>query len=663
MKNRNTSPCWAAFASILLLAAIACQSPNSPSSISKTGTSSLSVSIVNPSGRTVAAGSADIGIATLAISVTGGASSVAPVTGINYGTFTAQTFSLLTAGTYTVSVNAYNTSSVLVASGSSSVTVNAGSTTSATVALTLGQTGGSGAFSLAIAWPTSTGLNSVSATVDGIPLIYTPTVSTSGANYTSTLAQGVLTSGVHTLAITFKTSVGAAVGPFLESLNIWDGVTSTTWVDSSGNNQSQRTFSAAEFASNNTDLSGLTISGGALTGTFSSATTSYTLSTLTGTSLTVTASPSLSSQNVSLSWNGAAQAWSSVTSSSLGSSALSLVDGVNTVQITITAPDRQTTKTYTITTPTITSSSNFVTAIASNLSGSYYLTQDVTVSAPLGGGSAFTGTLDGNGHTVTLSVTGSSNNAGLFGQIGGSGIVKNLTISGSLSGGNEVGALAGSNAGTVSNVTTSATISGSGTVGGIVGNNTGTLTDCSSTGAISSVGNNLGGIAGSSSGNLYHCYSAGTITGTASSETGGLVGTLSGSVSECYSVAVVNSGSGLGAGGLVGLQGGSVLNSYARGAVTAPAYVGVVTGDNRGLLQDTYATGLTTGGLNGGLRYSYNPETVTDSYCFLPSDNFYLPALNNGVPTAWSPSIWGWSASINQGFPYLLYFGSGTLIP
>ena len=68
----------------------------------------------------------------------------------------------------------------------------------------------------------------------------------------------------------------------------------------------------------------------------------------------------------------------------------------------------------------------------------------------------FTGLFDGQGQTIAnLTIASTAENVGLFGSIGGAGVVRNLnladvTVSGP--GSQFVGTLAGTNAGTISNV-------------------------------------------------------------------------------------------------------------------------------------------------------------------------------------------------------------------
>ena len=59
--------------------------------------------------------------------------------------------------------------------------------------------------------------------------------------------------------------------------------------------------------------------------------------------------------------------------------------------------------------------------------GNYQLTEDITVTAPYGnditGFTGFTGTFDGNGHTVTLDITASTAYVGLFSKLAGGSLI------------------------------------------------------------------------------------------------------------------------------------------------------------------------------------------------------------------------------------------------
>lgn len=155
-------------------------------------------------------------------------------------------------------------------------------------------------------------------------------------------------------------------------------------------------------------------------------------------------------------------------------------------------------------------------------SGSYTLTKDIIVTEPYA--NDFSGTFDGNGHTVTLNITASTANVGLFSKLAGGAVVKNVKVDGTVSGTEGVAGIAAqANGATISGCINCAIISATGRyVGGIVGKlRGGTVENCYNTGAISSSrdrkGVNLGGIAGyiDSNGSVKNCYNSGTTSATA----------------------------------------------------------------------------------------------------------------------------------------------------
>ena len=97
--------------------------------------------------------------------------------------------------------------------------------------------------------------------------------------------------------------------------------------------------------------------------------------------------------------------------------------------------------------------------------------------SPIGSATTpFTGSFDGQGHTITgLSINRSStDDVGLFGFVGTGGVVQNVVlVNATVSGQNNVGGLAGFNKGTVSNSYATGSVSGVSNVGGLVGKNDG----------------------------------------------------------------------------------------------------------------------------------------------------------------------------------------------
>lgn len=186
---------------------------------------------------------------------------------------------------------------------------------------------------------------------------------------------------------------------------------------------------------------------------------------------------------------------------------------------------------------------------AMDASGSYTLTKDIIVTEPYA--SDFSGTFDGNGHTVTLAL---ENEAGecqaLFSKIAASGKVQNLGIAGTVTGKKYVGGIAGKNAGSIENCKNTAAIKGASAdgrwIGGIAGetSNGSKILNCYNIGTISSdrsgKGVCLGGIAGNApSAKISNCYNAGQIVTKSTTNYGAIAGYGYGvTVSTCYFIAV-----------------------------------------------------------------------------------------------------------------------------
>lgn len=183
--------------------------------------------------------------------------------------------------------------------------------------------------------------------------------------------------------------------------------------------------------------------------------------------------------------------------------------------------------------------------------GSYKLTADITVTEPYA--YDFSGTFDGDGHTVTLAL---ENEAGecqaLFSKIAASGKVQNLGIAGTVTGKKYVGGIAGKNAGSIENCKNTAAIKGASAdgrwIGGIAGetSNGSKILNCYNIGTISSdrsgKGVCLGGIAGNApSAKISNCYNAGQIVTKSTTNYGAIAGYGYGvTVSNCYFIAVDN---------------------------------------------------------------------------------------------------------------------------
>ncbi len=195
-----------------------------------------------------------------------------------------------------------------------------------------------------------------------------------------------------------------------------------------------------------------------------------------------------------------------------------------------------------------------------DLSGHYWIPIG-TITYP------FIGTFNGGGNIISnldVYVDGSEtgNVAGLFGQIGVGGTVKDVIITS----GPYIG---------VQNPTASCSI------GGIAGINNGTITGCANAAEVK--GNHpvayVGGIVGenTSTGIIQNCYNLGSLyTSETDNHIGGLVGNNSGNVKNCFTRCTITAGGGtvsqsITAYPLVGNNGGTIAGCfYANGSTYNP---------------------------------------------------------------------------------------------
>ena len=176
---------------------------------------------------------------------------------------------------------------------------------------------------------------------------------------------------------------------------------------------------------------------------------------------------------------------------------------------------------------------------------------------PIGG--TFNATFDGAGHTISnLFINrGSTNQVGLFSELGSSGSVTSIGLeSVNVTGQDETGALVGKSRGGVTASYATGTVTGRRIVGGLVGENLAAITASYTDVTVSASGTNprwFGGLAGRDGGGIRACYAAGSVSGGVSStDVGGLIGHIlgSGSITASYSTGGVSGGSSVG--GLVG---------------------------------------------------------------------------------------------------------------
>ncbi len=292
------------------------------------------------------------------------------------------------------------------------------------------------------------------------------------------------------------------------------------------------------------------------------------------------------------------------------------------------------------------------------------------------------------GSTVSAKVvnqnTGSTNNGGLAGR--SDGMVRSSLVTGMVKARccSTLGGLIGYNTshGNVSLSHATGPVRGYNTpnVGGLIGRNDGTIAASFASGYVTG-GVESGGLVGFNTGTVSASHASGSVKPNYNygSAAGGLVAQNSGLIRTSYATGPVTSFGPVGLGGLVGGNTGQLKDCYATGAITTAHYGtdgGLVAG-NQGTIVRVYSTGLLSvggdtfaGGLIG-VDQSY--QSISAAYWDLdtsgishldqgagspPNDpgitGLSDAQLKSALPAGFASNVWGQSAGINNGYPYLL---------
>ena len=218
-----------------------------------------------------------------------------------------------------------------------------------------------------------------------------------------------------------------------------------------------------------------------------------------------------------------------------------------------------------------------------------------------GGKKAFTGTFDGDGHTIV----GLQAKGGIFGQLGSGAVVKNINIASSVFTGNNIGDSVGAvaaenNGGSISGISGYGnTIKGSGGyIGGLVGKNYGGISNSNDQSTvIAGAGTVAGGIAGvngtaDKGGTIDNVQSNSAVTTGVlakdqyASNLGGIVGKNE-MLSDKYNINNVSAhgitgktGNTQTSGGIVGTNEGRISNAYNESIIHGSENIGGVAGKN-----------------------------------------------------------------------------------
>lgn len=213
-------------------------------------------------------------------------------------------------------------------------------------------------------------------------------------------------------------------------------------------------------------------------------------------------------------------------------------------------------------------------AINDNLSGNYYLTNDIDLSGitfyGLGSKSSpFNGIFDGKGYGIL-----NCNPTIKIGLIQGvfnysTGLIQNMYVKDF-------------------NVNFSNEHDTSTVIGGLVGCNDGIIRNCFWSGEINvTVRNPVGGLVSFNLGEIYNCYSKGNVNSYGDGDVGGLIGNNSGHIYYSYSLANVGTSASGSAAGLSCSNSGSIVQSFAAGDVYG-GNVGALICTNSGTITTCY---------------------------------------------------------------------------
>ena len=268
--------------------------------------------------------------------------------------------------------------------------------------------------------------------------------------------------------------------------------------------------------------------------------------------------------------------------------------------------------------------------IKDDLSGSYKLTADITLTQGLT--ETFSGTFDGNGHTITIGSEESPATQGVFASAKDF-TIKNLTVKGTINTNTNAGAFVGAAPGNANfincknyaNITINKVVN---YVGGILGNGydgsngaTATFTDCVNYGKIDATGyttSSIGGIAGVGRNVIIKtCVNYGVMAGK--NRAGGLVGwnTTTLNVSNSANFGKVSSLSyGSQVGGAIGyLQGSATVSNFINAGQVNQGIVGYRSDGTNGT--PSISNCINAGTTNNAIT---NLPSVTTTNCYFLED-------------------------------------------
>lgn len=278
------------------------------------------------------------------------------------------------------------------------------------------------------------------------------------------------------------------------------------------------------------------------------------------------------------------------------------------------------------------------------------LTDDIYVGSewtPIGS-SPYTGTFDGQGHTIIGLYfsydTSDSEPLGFFRGTETNSVIRNVGIvNSSFTGWSDVGGVCGMNKGTIENCYFTGTVSGRQSVGGVCGSNYGTIKNCYNNGSVNycSTGSMdmYGGVCGMNydSGTIENCYNTGTVSG--SDVVGGVCGVNPGTINNCYNTGTVSGNSCVG--GVCGQTSETITNCYyLSGTATGGIGSTDVTGSAEAKTATQFASGEVCYLLNGSRSEGTEENPLAWYQNISPSSRDLYPDLTGtGTNTVYQVKI------------------------
>ncbi|SIQ65820.1 hypothetical protein SAMN05920897_11289 [Alkalispirochaeta americana] len=205
-----------------------------------------------------------------------------------------------------------------------------------------------GGFRLTLTVPASTGVDYLEASIEGHFSEAPSLVGIEGEKKQAILEGSDIPAGAWFLKIVFRRggSDGTVAATLLETINLWDGVISDKWIDPDGTLRDERHLAEGFFLCPRAELEELRLAPGELDQPFSSTVTNYTFTAGVAQEVAFRSRGVSAQQRISFRWNNSDPEL--IHNDETRKLSFPSGDTTGTLEVTVTAADRQTTLTYTV---------------------------------------------------------------------------------------------------------------------------------------------------------------------------------------------------------------------------------------------------------------------------------------------------------------------------